>query len=140
MLLDVEFSSKTERKKHQKMPNYTLYKTAITDFRTFWFLSPHFFRNKCLTIFFYTYPENRKMFIIDLCGTNMCTKFQANIFIFGRARAQKQSNCYDVTFLKLDFDISNYRATKQMTFFGILRQNWTRQVRFNFFQGLTFFI
>ena len=43
------------------------------------------------------------MYIIEACAISMCTKFQANIFIFGCAMAQKPSNGNDVTFLKLDF-------------------------------------
>ena len=39
----------------------------------------------------------------ELCATSMCAKFQANIFIFGYAMAQKPSNGNDVTFLKLVF-------------------------------------
>ena len=43
------------------------------------------------------------IYIIELRVTNVCAQFQANIFIFGYAMAQKPSNGNDVTFLKHDF-------------------------------------
>ena len=52
--------------------------------------------------FFYRYPKNGTT-IIDLSVTKMCTKFQANIFMFCRAMVQNQSNGYDVTFLETQF-------------------------------------
>ena len=56
-----------------------------------------FFKNKCPKIIFYRYPKTG-MYIIELRATSMCTKFQANTFIFGCAMAQKPSNDNDVTF------------------------------------------
>ena len=43
------------------------------------------------------------IYIIELCVTNMCTEFQANIFIFGCAMAQKPGEGDDVTFLNRIF-------------------------------------
>ena len=39
----------------------------------------------------------------ELYTSNMCTKFEANIFIFGCARPQKPSKDDDVTFAKRRF-------------------------------------
>ena len=46
----------------------------------------------------------------------MCAKFQASIFIFCCAVAQKANNGNAFTYLNLDFGISNSRTTKQITF------------------------
>ena len=84
------------------MQNYTFYKMAISDFRKFSFLTPtnnkiDFSKINAQKIIFYRYPKNG-IYIIELCATSMCTKFQANIFIFGCAIAQKPSNGNDITF------------------------------------------
>ena len=39
---------------------------------------------------FYRYQKG--LYVIDLCVTNKCAKFQANIFIFGCEMAQKPSD------------------------------------------------
>ena len=44
------------------------------------------------------------MSIIELSVTNMCAKFQANIFIFCCAMAKNPSNGNDVTFLNSIFE------------------------------------
>ena len=44
-----------------------------------------------------TYPKNR-IHIIELSANSRCTKFQANIFIFGCAMAQKPGKGNDVAF------------------------------------------
>ena len=56
------------------------------------------------------------MLVIDLCVTNNCAKFQANIFIFGCEVAQKQIDGNDVIFLNSVFGIPNCRTRRQMTF------------------------
>ena len=66
-------------------------------FSKFWVFDPE-------KQFFYRYKNG--IYILELCATSMCTKFQANIFIFGCAMAQKPSDGNDVTFLK--FDIWNF--------------------------------
>ena len=66
------------------------------------------------------------MYLIEPCANNSCTKFQANIFIFGCTMAQRPGEGNDVTFRKSIVGISDCRTTKQMTFFGILRQKCTR--------------
>ena len=52
--------------------------------------------------FFYRYRKTG-IHVIELCVTNRCTKFQANIFIFGCAMAQKPGEGDDVTFLNRIF-------------------------------------
>ena len=51
----------------------------------------------------FTDIQKTGIYVIELSVASMCAKFQANIFIFGSAMAQKPSKGNDVTFLKLDF-------------------------------------
>ena len=44
------------------------------------------------------YSRKKRAYIIELRATSMCTKFQANMFIFGCAMAQKPSSGNDATF------------------------------------------
>ena len=46
--------------------------------------------------------QKTRIYVIELRITNSCIKFQANIFLFGCAMAQKPGKCDDVTFL-IDF-------------------------------------
>ena len=65
------------------------------------------------------------IYVIELCVTKSCTKFQANIFTFGFEMAQKPSDGNDVNILKLRFfGISNCRMTKQM-------QIWNPETKLN---------
>ena len=103
---------------------------AISDVWNFGFLTPkkqfQFFKNKCTkNPKFYRYPKNG-IYVIELCVTNSCTKFQANIFIFGCEMAQKPIDGNDVIFLKLDFWNFWLSYDKTNDIFGILRQNLTK--------------
>ena len=85
------------------MVNYTPYTMAISDFRNFGFLTFknynfHFFKNKYSTNpIFYRYPKDQNI-CYWLCVTISCTKFQANIFIFGCEMPQKPNEGNDVIF------------------------------------------
>ena len=75
---------------------------TISDFQNFGFLTP---KNQN---FNFPKPNAQKIqifidiktgiYVIELCVPNMCTKLQANIFIFSCATAQKPGKCDDVTF------------------------------------------
>ena len=56
------------------------------------------------------------IYVIELCVTNSCTKFQANIFLFGCEIAQKPIDGNDVIFLNSIFGIYNCRMTKNGIF------------------------
>ena len=89
------------------MQNYTFYNMAISDFRNFCFdpQKPNFDFSKidAPQIQYFVDIQKNGIYIIELCATNVCTKFQANIFIFDCAMAHKPSNVYDVIFLILYF-------------------------------------
>ena len=94
---------------------------TILDFRNFGFLTP---KNQYLIVSeindqkIYNFLDIWKtgIFVIELSVTNSCTKFQANIFIFGCEMAQKPIDGNDVIFWNSIFGISDCRTTKQMTF------------------------
>ena len=123
MLLDVGFLKWNAKKKRQKMPYYTLYEIAISDFRNFCIFNPKnrisiFSRNKCPKNIFLIDNQKQNVHIIGLCAVNMCTKFHANIFIFACAYVQTPSNGSDVTFWKLDFWNSELSYDKTNDVFG----------------------
>ena len=93
---------------------------AISDFQNFGFLIPknqNFDFSKINAQNFQNFIDiQKRIHVIELCVTNRCTKFQANIFIFGCAMAQKPGEGDDVTFLNRIFGICNCRTSKQMTF------------------------
>ena len=95
---------------------------AISDFRNFGFLTPQKskfrFFSKINTQKFQKFIDIQKtgIYVIELDVTNSCTTFQANIFIFGCAIAQKPGNGDDVIFILHFFGISDCRMPKQMTF------------------------
>ena len=81
---------------------------AISDFQNFGFLTPrnqNFDFSKINAQNFQHFIDIQKngIYVIELCVTNRCTKFQANIFIFGCAMAQKPGKGDDVTFLNRIF-------------------------------------
>ena len=95
---------------------------AISDFRKLWALTPQ----KQNFDFFQKINAKKKtkkcrysktgICIIEISVTNMCTKFQANIFIFCCTMTKKPSNGNDAIFLNSIFGISHYRTTKQVHF------------------------
>ena len=90
---------------------------AISDFQNFGFLPPknqNFHFSKINAQNFQNFIDIQKtgIYVIELCVTNRFTKFQANIFIFGCAMAQKLGEGDDVTFLNCIFGISNCRTSK----------------------------
>ena len=60
-------------------------------------------KNKCTKIPQYYKYSKTGVSVIDLCITNSCTKFQANIFTFGCAMAQKPGKGDDLTYLNRIF-------------------------------------
>ena len=108
---------------------------AISDFQNFSFLTPNnqnfdFSKMNTQKIENFTDIQKIWIYIIELSVTNMCAKFQANIFIFCGAMAQKPNNGNDVTFLISIFGISNSRTKKTHDIFGMMSRNWTRLVFF----------
>ena len=90
------------------MSNYTLNQMGISEFWNFWFLTSKnkifdFLKINTQKIKIFTDIQKTGVHAIELSVTNMCAKFQANIFIFGCAIAQKPSNSSEVSFLRLDF-------------------------------------
>ena len=92
----------------------------VSDYQHFVFLPQNsqfrFFKNKCPKNPNFIDIQKTGIYVIELCVTNSCTKFQANILIFGCAIAQKPGKGDDVTFLNRIFGIFNCRTSKQMTF------------------------
>ena len=78
---------------------------AISDFQNFGFLTPKNQNFDFSKIDAQNFIDIQKtgIYVIELCVTNRCTKFQANIFIFGCAMAQKPGKGDDVTFLNRIF-------------------------------------
>ena len=75
---------------------------AVTDFRKFWVFGPknqNFAFSKINAPKFQNFIDIQKTGKYVIYVTNRCTKFQANIFIFGCAMAQKPGKCDDVNFL-----------------------------------------
>ena len=101
---------------------------SFSDFRNFGFLTPknqNFNLSKICAQKIQNFIDIRKngIYVIELCVTNCCTQFQANIFIFGCEMAHKPINGDDVIFLKLDFWNFQLSYDKANAIFGILRQN-----------------
>ena len=90
------------------MPNWPLYKLAISDFQNFCFLAPPN-QNFALSIirsykiFFFEDNQKNGIYSIQLYSNHQCTKLQANMFLFRCAMAQRPSEGDDVTFLKCRF-------------------------------------
>ena len=85
------------------MYNLMLYKMAILDFPKKLFLTPKiqncdFSKINAENFQSFIDIQNTRIYVIERCITNKCTKFQANIFIFGCAMAQKPGEGDDVTF------------------------------------------
>ena len=117
---------------------------AISDFRNFWLLT---LKNQNFDFSQNKRQQNWKcwgykngMYTIELCAINSCTKFQANIFIFGYAMGNGQVRVMTWPYENRLLEFLSYDKTSDI--FGILRQNWTRQMflKENFdFQNVTFF-
>ena len=81
---------------------------AILDFQNVGFLSPknqNVDFSKINAQKFQNFIDIQKngIYVIELCVTNRCTKFQVNIFIFGCVMTQKPGKGDDVTFLNRIF-------------------------------------
>ena len=80
---------------------------AISGFKNFGFLTPenqNIDFSKINTKNFQHFIDIKNgIYIIEICVTNRCTKFQPNIFIFGCAMTQKLDEGDDVTFLNRIF-------------------------------------
>ena len=74
---------------------------TISDFGNFGFLTPEnqnfYFLNKRPKNLFLDIQKTR-IYVLELCVTNSCTKCQANIFTFGCEMAQKPIDGNDVIF------------------------------------------
>ena len=82
-----------------------------------------FFKHKYLQNQNFDYSLKIVLHIIELYSNNQCTKFQANIFIFGCAMAQKPCKGDDTTFLKRNFWHVLLWYVKTNDIFGMLRQS-----------------
>ena len=101
---------------------------AISNFQNFGCLTPknHNFDVSKINVpkihFFIDILET-EIYVIELCVTNSCTKFEANILIFCREMVQKPIDRNGVIFLNSVFGISNCRTAKQIAFLDSRRQN-----------------
>ena len=113
---------------------------AISDFQNLGFLSLKIKKwifskiNSCKT-FFWIYPKIG-ICSLELYSNSQCTKFQANIFIFGRAMAQQPGKGADVTFWNAIVGISNCCTPKQMT----LWESWDKTTQDRFVLKRTFWV